>query len=62
MELDLKRIIDQVGKDKGIGREVIIETLEKAPEGQEDHYERVEKSNPREVGMQVSRGHSTEVS
>ena len=30
MELDLKRIIDQVGKDKGISREVVVETLEKA--------------------------------
>ena len=30
MELDLKRIIDQVGKDKGISREIVIETLEKA--------------------------------
>jgi N utilization substance protein A len=30
MELDLKRIIDQVGKDKGIGRETVVETLEKA--------------------------------
>ena len=30
MELDLKRIIEQMGKDKGIGREVLIETLEKA--------------------------------
>jgi N utilization substance protein A len=30
MELDLSRIIDQVGKDKGISREVVIETLEKA--------------------------------
>jgi N utilization substance protein A len=30
MELDLKRIIDQVGKDKGISRETVVETLEKA--------------------------------
>ncbi len=30
MELDLKRIIDQVGKDKGISREVVVETLQKA--------------------------------
>jgi N utilization substance protein A len=30
MELDLKRIIEQVGKDKGIGRETVVETLEKA--------------------------------
>ena len=30
MELDLKRIIDQVGKDKGISREIVVETLEKA--------------------------------
>ena len=30
MELDLKRIIDQVGKDKGISRDVLVETLEKA--------------------------------
>jgi transcription termination/antitermination protein NusA len=30
MELDLKRIIDQVGKDKGISKQVLIETLEKA--------------------------------
>ena len=30
MEIDLKRIIDQVGKDKGISREVLVETLEKA--------------------------------
>jgi N utilization substance protein A len=30
MELDLKRIIEQMGKDKGIGREILIETLEKA--------------------------------
>jgi transcription termination/antitermination protein NusA len=28
--LDLRRIIDQVGKDKGISRQVLIETLEKA--------------------------------
>ncbi len=30
MELDLKRIIDQVQKDKGISREIVVETLEKA--------------------------------
>jgi N utilization substance protein A len=30
MELDLKRIIEQVGKDKGIKKEVIVEALEKA--------------------------------
>ncbi len=30
MELDLNRIIDQVGKDKGISRSVVVETLEKA--------------------------------
>jgi N utilization substance protein A len=30
MELDLKRVIDQVGKDKGISPETVIETLEKA--------------------------------
>ena len=30
MELDLKRIIDQVGKDKGISRATVVETLEKA--------------------------------
>ncbi len=30
MELDLKRIIDQVGKDKGISSDIVIETLEKA--------------------------------
>ncbi len=30
MELDLKRIIDQVVKDKGISKAVVIETLEKA--------------------------------
>jgi N utilization substance protein A len=30
MELDIKRVIDQVGKDKGIRRETVIETLEKA--------------------------------
>ena len=30
MELDLNRIIDQVVKDKGIRREVVIDTLEKA--------------------------------
>ncbi len=30
MELDLKRIIEQVGKDKGISRETVVETLEKA--------------------------------
>jgi N utilization substance protein A len=30
MELDLKRIIDQVGKDKGISRSTVVETLEKA--------------------------------
>jgi N utilization substance protein A len=30
MELDLKRIIEQMGKDKGISRDVLIETLEKA--------------------------------
>ncbi len=30
MELDLNRIIDQVVKDKGIKREVVIDTLEKA--------------------------------
>jgi len=30
MEVDLKRIIDQVGKDKGISRDVLVETLEKA--------------------------------
>jgi N utilization substance protein A len=30
MELDLKRIIDQVGKDKGISRDIVVETLEKA--------------------------------
>ncbi len=30
MELDLSRIIDQVVKDKGISREVVIDTLEKA--------------------------------
>jgi N utilization substance protein A len=30
MELDLKRIIEQVGKDKGISREIVVETLEKA--------------------------------
>ncbi len=29
-QLDLRRIIDQVGKDKGISREVVVETLEKA--------------------------------
>ncbi len=30
MDLDLSRIIDQVVKDKGISREVVIDTLEKA--------------------------------
>jgi N utilization substance protein A len=30
MEFDLKRIIDQVGKDKGISRSTVVETLEKA--------------------------------
>jgi len=30
MEVDLRRIIDQVGKDKGISRDVLIDTLEKA--------------------------------
>lgn len=30
MDVDLRRIIDQVGKDKGISREVLIDTLEKA--------------------------------
>ena len=30
MELDLNRIIEQMGKDKGISRDVLIETLEKA--------------------------------
>ena len=30
MELDLKRVIDQVGKDKGISREVLVDTLQKA--------------------------------
>ena len=30
MELDLSRIIDQVGKDKGIDRDIIVDTLEKA--------------------------------
>ncbi len=30
MELELSRIIDQVVKDKGISREVVIDTLEKA--------------------------------
>jgi N utilization substance protein A len=30
VELDLNRIIDQVVKDKGIRREVVIDTLEKA--------------------------------
>jgi N utilization substance protein A len=30
MEIDLKRVIDQVGKDKGISREVVIDTIEKA--------------------------------
>ena len=30
MELDLSRIIDQIVKDKGISREVVIDTLEKA--------------------------------
>jgi N utilization substance protein A len=30
MELDLKRVIDQVSKDKGVSRDVVVETLEKA--------------------------------
>ena len=30
MDLDLSRIIDQVGKDKGIDRAIIVDTLEKA--------------------------------
>ena len=30
MELDLRRIIDQVGKDKGISSDVLIDTLQKA--------------------------------
>jgi N utilization substance protein A len=30
MELDLRRVIDQVSKDKGVARETVIETLEKA--------------------------------
>jgi len=30
MDVDLRRIIDQVGKDKGISRDVLIDTLEKA--------------------------------
>ena len=30
MEIDLKRIIDQVCKDKGLKRETVIEALEKA--------------------------------
>ncbi|MBW2413968.1 MAG: transcription termination/antitermination protein NusA [Deltaproteobacteria bacterium] len=30
MDLDLNRIIEQMGKDKGISRDVLIETLEKA--------------------------------
>ncbi|MEE8556879.1 MAG: NusA N-terminal domain-containing protein, partial [Myxococcota bacterium] len=30
MELDLKRVIDQVGKDKGISPKVVIEAIEKA--------------------------------
>lgn len=30
MEADLRRVIDQVSKDKGVSREVVIETLEKA--------------------------------
>jgi len=30
MELDLRRIIEQVGKDKGISRDVLVQTLEKA--------------------------------
>ena len=30
MELDLKQIIAQVGKDKGISRDTVVETLEKA--------------------------------
>ncbi len=30
MELDLKRVIDQVSKDRGVSRSVLIETLERA--------------------------------
>ncbi len=30
MDLDLRRVIDQVSKDKGVARETVIETLEKA--------------------------------
>ena len=30
MELDLRRVIEQVSKDKGVSRETVIETLEKA--------------------------------
>ncbi len=30
MELDLKRVIEQVSKDKGVRTETVIETLEKA--------------------------------
>jgi N utilization substance protein A len=30
MELDLRRIIDQVGKDKGISKDILVETLQKA--------------------------------
>jgi N utilization substance protein A len=30
MDLDLRRVIDQVSKDKGVSRETVIETLEKA--------------------------------
>src|SRR5262245_38433144 len=30
MELDLKRVIEQVGKDKGISREILVDTLQKA--------------------------------
>ena len=30
MELDLKRVIDQVGKDKGISPKVVIDAIEKA--------------------------------
>ncbi len=30
MFLDLNRVIEQVGKDKGIGKEILIEALENA--------------------------------
>ncbi|MFQ5697909.1 MAG: transcription termination factor NusA [Myxococcota bacterium] len=30
MEVDLRRVIDQVSKDKGVSREIVVETLEKA--------------------------------